>query len=256
MVLDNHPLWELIRNIFPYLKEAHIPYSRLHDVGGCFGGNMFVDIPNVFKFCINDAVCLDKKYDSPTVYKTGNCEDFVYASLENSVQNTLSQSGDDMRISWGVFYLATKNQKVAFSCITEKNEEGKESNTIQLQVPFCFEQTVALAYDDIKSLKYFGKHLDGYWKRYYTGIFEAIADALNEYDDLIMRCDNRSKWEIERADKLGGEKYAELVTLAFRQHWRLIKLQWQITKNFCLFQRNIFQTVMRQRLTLHIRPVR
>ena len=34
---------------FKYLADAHIPYSRLHDVGGWFGGNMFVDIPNIFR---------------------------------------------------------------------------------------------------------------------------------------------------------------------------------------------------------------
>ena len=34
---------------FKYLKEANIPYSRLHDVGGYFGGNMYVDIPNIFR---------------------------------------------------------------------------------------------------------------------------------------------------------------------------------------------------------------
>lgn len=32
-----------------YLKDAHIPYSRLYDVGGPFGGNLFVDIPNIFR---------------------------------------------------------------------------------------------------------------------------------------------------------------------------------------------------------------
>ncbi len=32
-----------------YLAEAHIPYSRLHDVGGLYGGNMYVDIPNLFR---------------------------------------------------------------------------------------------------------------------------------------------------------------------------------------------------------------
>jgi len=31
------------------LKDAHIPFSRLHDVGGPFGGNRFVDIPNIFR---------------------------------------------------------------------------------------------------------------------------------------------------------------------------------------------------------------
>jgi len=34
---------------FHYLKEAHIPFSRLHDVGGVFGGNLWVDIPNIFR---------------------------------------------------------------------------------------------------------------------------------------------------------------------------------------------------------------
>ena len=34
---------------FHFLKEANIPYSRLHDVGDWFGGNLFVDIPNVFR---------------------------------------------------------------------------------------------------------------------------------------------------------------------------------------------------------------
>ncbi|MBQ2757556.1 MAG: hypothetical protein IJF31_03640 [Clostridia bacterium] len=32
-----------------YLKKARIPYSRLHDVGGAYGGNRFVDIPNLFR---------------------------------------------------------------------------------------------------------------------------------------------------------------------------------------------------------------
>lgn len=34
---------------FHYLKEARIPYSRLHDVGGRYGRNEFVDIPNIFR---------------------------------------------------------------------------------------------------------------------------------------------------------------------------------------------------------------
>ena len=34
---------------FHYLTEAGIPYSRLHDVGGAFGSNKYVDIPNIFR---------------------------------------------------------------------------------------------------------------------------------------------------------------------------------------------------------------
>ena len=32
-----------------YLTEAHIPYSRLHDMGGLYGGYLYVDIPNIFR---------------------------------------------------------------------------------------------------------------------------------------------------------------------------------------------------------------
>ena len=34
---------------FHYMSEAGIPFSRLHDVGGAFGGNRFVDVPNIFR---------------------------------------------------------------------------------------------------------------------------------------------------------------------------------------------------------------
>ena len=43
------PLKGLDSELFKYLTEANVPYSRLHDVGGWFGKNMFVDIPNIFR---------------------------------------------------------------------------------------------------------------------------------------------------------------------------------------------------------------
>ena len=43
------PLSGISTEHFHYLTEANIPYSRLHDVAYWFGGNMFVDIPNIFR---------------------------------------------------------------------------------------------------------------------------------------------------------------------------------------------------------------
>ncbi len=43
------PLSGVSTEYFKYLKEAGIPYSRLHDVGNWFGGNLWVDIPNIFR---------------------------------------------------------------------------------------------------------------------------------------------------------------------------------------------------------------
>ena len=59
-----------------YLTEAHIPFSRLHDVGGLYGGNMYVDIPNIFRdFSANE-------YD-PASYDFG-FTDALLAALHNN----------------------------------------------------------------------------------------------------------------------------------------------------------------------------
>ena len=68
-----------------YLKEANIPYARLHDVGGLFGGNLYVDIPNIFRdfdadendpasydFAFTDLLLKNlHKYDCEPVYRLG-----------------------------------------------------------------------------------------------------------------------------------------------------------------------------------------
>ncbi len=36
-------------NHFHLLSDISVPYVRLHDVGGLFGGNRFVDVPNIFR---------------------------------------------------------------------------------------------------------------------------------------------------------------------------------------------------------------
>ncbi|MBQ4136915.1 MAG: hypothetical protein IJD67_02290 [Clostridia bacterium] len=51
-----------------WLKDAGIPYSRLHDVGGLYGKNMFVDIPNIFRD-------FDANENDPAAY------DFVFTDL-------------------------------------------------------------------------------------------------------------------------------------------------------------------------------
>ena len=38
-----------VTGYFHYITEMGAPYSRLHDVGGAFGDNHFVDIPRIFK---------------------------------------------------------------------------------------------------------------------------------------------------------------------------------------------------------------
>lgn len=44
--INNSPI--ALYKPLPELRQAGIPYVRLHDAGGAYGGNCYVDIPNVF----------------------------------------------------------------------------------------------------------------------------------------------------------------------------------------------------------------
>ena len=43
------PMMGIDDSMLHFLTEAGIPYSRLHDVGGAYGNNRFVDIHNIFR---------------------------------------------------------------------------------------------------------------------------------------------------------------------------------------------------------------
>ena len=62
-----------------FLKDAGVPYSRLHDVGGWFGGNLWADIPNIFRDFSADA------YD-PMSYDFAFTDMLITALIENGVE--------------------------------------------------------------------------------------------------------------------------------------------------------------------------
>ena len=64
---------------------------------------------------------------------------------------------------------------------------------------------------------YFGENLKAYWKNDGKTIEEAIKEAAGEYDSLRAKCDAFSKKIEADAVAKGGEKYAELLLLAYRQ---------------------------------------
>lgn len=66
-------------SMFHYLKEAGIPFSRLHDTGGAFGKGIYVDIPNLFHdFDANP-------YD-PASYDFAFTDLLMQALVENNVE--------------------------------------------------------------------------------------------------------------------------------------------------------------------------
>ena len=62
-----------------YLSDIGVPYSRLHDVGGVYGGNRFVDVPNIFRD-------FDADENDPTSYDFTFTDALITALIEYGVE--------------------------------------------------------------------------------------------------------------------------------------------------------------------------
>lgn len=62
-----------------YLTDAGVPYCRLHDVGGAFGGNRFVDIPNIFRD-------FDADETNPDSYDFAFTDELIKAMYEHGLK--------------------------------------------------------------------------------------------------------------------------------------------------------------------------
>lgn len=163
---------------------------------------------------VYEEICLDED-DAEVV-----SEEMVYSGsikgmrMGNAVQNPLNKSGDDIGIDWGYVHLAVKAHDVSVN-----SDIVNKRTTINAHcIPAENEKALfVFAYDDIESLEYFKKPLKSYWNKDGKTILEAIAEAFDDYESVLDRCDNFSQKLYNDALSAGGEKYAELLTLAYRQ---------------------------------------
>ncbi len=162
----------------------------------------------------SEGICLDDEIDSPVITETLNFNSLTCMKMGNSVQKPLNRSGDQIGIDWGYFYLAC-NSAYAVSAA----DDVSRSKRVSISAPIKENQSVMyyFAYDDIESIEYFGKPLRSYWNKDGQTITEAISEAANEYGELKIRCKEFADKLYDDAVKAGGEKYAELLSLAYRQ---------------------------------------
>ncbi len=162
----------------------------------------------------SEELCLDEQQGIEPVTEEITYGNLTAIKMGNPTQKPLNKSGDDVRIDWGYLYLA--------SDYPEAKSEASEiwgdkhiniSSSLKESIPFmCY-----FAYDDIYSIEYFGTPLRSYWNKDGKNILEAIAEAAEEYKELCARCDEFSKKLYDDAFAAGGEKYAEILSLAYRQ---------------------------------------
>lgn len=159
---------------------------------------------------VTEQICLDVAGQDEVVTETLAIGDLNAVKMGSKSQPILARDGDDLRIDWGYFYLAAKDAATAVTKLDEMT-------AVTLTVPVTDETLVLFAYDDIKSINYFGDHLPSYWNRAGKTIAGAIAEAEADYIATMARCDAFADAMFIDAVRAGGEKYAELLELALRQ---------------------------------------
>lgn len=170
---------------------------------------------------------------------------YVYLKTGSVDQDVLGKKGDDVRIDWGYFYLSAAQSpdvtvaideyyaaKKAF--MTDGKLSGKADNVspdMEKQMTVLAysdnlgnvgEKTVAghllIGYDDLYAIQYFNDNRMAYWKHDgQTDIFDAFVKGQKEYAGMMKRCADFDGRLMQETEAAGGQKYAELCALAYRQ---------------------------------------
>jgi len=143
-------------------------------------------------------------------------------------QPILKRKGDDVRIDWGYSYIAVKQGKGIE--MNPLNKQPDISGLLKLKIDYGFiksapfENTILLAYDDLYSIQYFNQNLQAWWKKNFSSTEEMIKESLSEFGSIAQRCDKFDKELYNDAVNAGGETYARLCVLAYRQSLAAHKL--------------------------------
>ena len=163
------------------------------------------------KISVSEQICTNLAKSEPVeceVFQLGklNC-----AKMGTVAQNIISSAGDDHRISWGYFYLTTEG-KASYEA-----GEGDELTYVIAEIDLKNSSLLTFAYDDIESLEYFGARLKTYWNRNGALITDEIAKAHADYKTTLEKCNDFADKMFVDSVRAGGEKYAEILELAYRQ---------------------------------------
>lgn len=163
---------------------------------------------------VSEEICLDIKGQYPVVTEKLYIDSCETAKMGSSVQEVLAKDGDDLRIDWGYFYLTGDSKSTA----SFENKDGMTFACVESSELKSYDSyLVTFAYDDIASIKYFGKNLKSCWNNEGKTIEEAISEARNDYNDTLTNCREFAEKMYIDSVKAGGEKYAEILQLALRQ---------------------------------------
>ena len=226
-----HKLEVLSRPLTYLVFEIESLDGAAHDCSVCFdcGG----------------APCVDQIGDQ-IVWGRFRHPEFELLSLAAADQRPLRRSGDNLRIEWGRLFFGIPRKFQAETAIAENPSlrrpfaqngtitsvpddlnmpQAVKENwiamafTLPLAVPANghAEAWAVIAYDDVWSIEYLNRKLQAYWRESLNGFDELLTRAATEFDSLRAECEAYDRMLLTDAEAAGGEAYADLCALAFRQ---------------------------------------
>lgn len=151
-------------------------------------------------------------------------------------QPVLAKRGDDLRIDWGYLYLAADRAERTSQAVLDRNaargefqSSGKlpESDDLTtprnpvlawtVDFPAPGSRYLMLAYDDLYSIEYFQRKMRPWWRRKGAEASDMLRAARRDHDSLLARSVKFDGELTAALKKAGGDAYAGLATLAYRQ---------------------------------------
>ena len=167
---------------------------------------------------------------------TFNLEGLAVSKVGTTAQPVLETKGDDVRIDWGYFYIATPAENTtqsittastAMSIMTDPTDTLQQEltgrnliiNTVTDLGTVNNEKSTVymLGYDEVEAINYFGTSLKPWFKKDGTTMKEALVSAHEDYDEIIKKCTDFDEQLYRDTKQAGGEKYAQMCELAYRQ---------------------------------------
>ncbi|HEY3380700.1 MAG TPA: DUF4965 domain-containing protein [Vicinamibacterales bacterium] len=174
------------------------------------------------------------------------------ARVGTVTQPVLGRAGDDVRIDWGYGYLAApadprtvvaggnggrmRRTFVAEGRLASTADATRPAPVSESRLAMAVawelgavgvtpaERWAMLAYDDVSAIRYFSRDLRAYWRRNGTSIDGALIAAARDRVKLDAKAAAFDDELMHDLTGAGGERYAQLGALAFRQTLAATKL--------------------------------
>ena len=192
----------------------------------------------------------------------------VVLKLGSQDQPILAKKGDDLRIDWGYLYLAAEQAQqpqtrmadgaaARQQFIQEGTLSGPDAESPPRPVqdgapvlaigydlgtigPAPVARHVLVAYDDLYAIKYYRQRLRPYWRRNGAEAADVLTAAAQDYAALAARCDQFDAQLLADLARVGGQQYALLCALAYRQTIAGNKLAADVNGSPLLFPKENF----------------